>query len=224
MDLKKKFLLSLVVFGTISSVFSQQTIRATSFQDDSITHYANSKYNYTIVPYNCLDISNVSDIVTTPWVSPIPTISYWTYSGLDSSSVSAVFGDNTDYLYVKIAEISGGMVGSPIQLSNSASAYTYYGLSPNVAYQFKLYPYNAVDQSGTTITTSKISPIPIVSITNISVDVNKNISLSLSNSASFYDVSIAKITNGSGFYGYVGLSPHVTSYIDPGTNLFADSS
>ena len=212
------------VNDTISSVFSQQPIRATSFQDDSITHYANSKYNYTIVPYNCLDISNVSDIVTTPWVSPIPTISYWTYSGLDSSSVTVEFGQNTDYLYVKIAEISGGMVGSPIQLSNSASVYTYYGLSPNVVYQFQIGPYNAVYQSGTMITTSTISPIPMVSIVSVSVDMNKNISLSLSNNTSFYDVSIAKITNGIVSSNYVGLSPHTTSYTDSGTNLFADSS
>ena len=208
----------------ISSVFISQSIRATTFQDNSITHYANSKYNYTIVPYNCLDISNISNMVTTPWVSPIPTISYWTYSGLDSSSVSVEFGQNTDYLYVKISEISGGTVGSPIQLSNSASAYTYYGLSPNVAYQFQIGPYNAVDQLGTMITTSMISPIPIVSIAGVSVDMNKNIALSLSNSTSFYDVSVAKITNGSGFSGYVGLTPHTTSYTDLGTNLFADSS
>ena len=208
----------------ISSVFISQSIRATTFQDNSITHYANSKYNYTIVPYNCLDISNISNKITTPWVSPIPTISYWTYSGLDSSSVSVEFGQNTDYLYVKISEISGGTVGSPIQLNNSASAYTYYGLSPNVAYQFQIGPYNAVDQLGTMITTSMISPIPIVSIAGVSVDMNKNIALSLSNSTSFYDVSIAKITNGSGFSGYVGLTPHTTSYTDLGTNLFADSS
>lgn len=212
------------VNDTISSVFTQQSIRATAFQDNSITHYANSKYNYTIVPYNCLDISNVSSTITTPWVSPIPTISYWTYSGLDSSSVSLNFGNDSDYLYVKIAEISGGMVGSPVQLSNSASAYTYYGLSPNVVYQFQIGPYNAVYQSGTMITTSTISPIPMVSIVSVSVDMNKNISLNLSNNTSFYDVSIAKITNGSGFSNYVGLTPHTTSYTDLGTNLFADSS
>ena len=212
----------------ISSVFSQQPVYATVFQDNSITHYANSKYNYTIVPYNCLDISNMSNKITTPWVSPIPKISYWTYSGLDSSSVSLNFGNDSDYLYVKITEISGGMVGSPVQLSNSASAYTYYGLSSNVVYQFQIGPYNAMYQSGTMITTSTISPIPMVYIVSVSVDMNNNISLGLSNPTSFYDVSVAKITNGPGngtvSSNYVGLSPHTTSYTDSGTNLFADSS
>ena len=220
--------ISRIVNG-ISSIGIVQPIRATSYVDPSnninMNNYnAYSTYSYTIVPYNCLSIANISGSVTTPLISPMPTASY-TLNGLDSSSVTISMGQNTNYLYVKIMEISGGTVGTLLQLANYVNYYTYYDLSPNTAYTFQIIPYNALNQSGTTVTTIPISPIPVVSVSNISVDITtNNVTLNVSNANSLYDISVARITNGIISSAYVGLSPHITSYVDLGTNLFADSS
>jgi len=208
----------------ISSMGIVQPVGATSYVDPSNNYNAYTTYGYTIVPYNCMSIANISSSITTPLISPIPTVSY-SYVGLDSSSVTIQFGSIHNYMYVKIAEISGGNVGSWITFSNSINSYTDYLLTPNTSYTYQIVPYNALDQSGSTITSTSISPIPVVSISSISVDiVTNNVSFILSNANTFYDVSISRITNGTNISAYVGLLPHITTYVDLGTNLFADSS
>jgi hypothetical protein len=120
-----------------------------------------------------------------------------------------------------IAEVSGGVVGSYQRLADGATSYIDTNLSPNVVYQYKIVPYDMVDFSGISVTTPATSVIPTISVGAVNVDTT-DISLSFLTASTFYDVSVARITNASQG-AYVPLAAHQTTYVDMGA-FTADSS
>ena len=117
------------------------------------------------------------------------------YGGLDTSSVTVYFGNNNNYQYVTIAEISGGQVGDYTRLNNGATSYTMYGLMPTVVHQFNIVPYNSVDVSGPTVTTPNVSSVPTVryGVTSISTSY---LSFNVLDNTTFNNVSVARMVNG----------------------------
>jgi hypothetical protein len=186
---------------------------------DSGIFTADNSYSYVIIPYNILGIAGTSIHTTT--VSTIANVAFTTYSNITTSSLQVNFVYSTSYEYVLIAEVSGGVVGSYQQLANGATSYVDTNLSPNVAYQYNIIPYNGIDVSGTLITTLQVSVTPTVTFTSL-IPTPSSMTVQYESIGSFYDVSIARITDGVQD-AYVGVSPHTTTYVDSGI-FTADNS
>ena len=131
----------------------------TSYTDTAGGFDVDNKYNYVITPYNDLNVV-MDSAFTTPLTSPPASVRFVGYSLLDTSSVKISMSSATAYNYVQITEISGGIVNPlPIRLPVNVSSYTAYNLTPNTIYQYVLTPFNAVDVSGPSVTTTEVSPI-----------------------------------------------------------------
>jgi hypothetical protein len=202
----------------IQGTYVSVSPHTTTYVDSGI-FTADNSYTYMIVPHNILGVAGTSIRTTT--VSVPANVAFTTYSAITTSSLQVNFVYSTSYEYVLIAEVSGGIIGSYQRLANGATSYVDTNLSPNVAYQYNIIPYNGIDISGTLITTPATSVTPTISIGAINVDTT-DISMSFLNASTFYDVSVARITNGSQG-AYVPLAAHQTTYVDTGA-FTADSS
>lgn len=207
-----------------------QPARSTLYSDPNAPFYADTQYSYRILPYNAVDAYNEGERVDSSFVCPLPDVSFVNYTGLSLSAITVNFTDtsysNRKYKYVQWVEVSGGiMMGTYQTLGTGATSFTDGYLSPAITYQYRIVPYNALDVSGTMITTPNVSGLPVVTNGIAAMTGSTNIAVTFASATTFYQVSVAKFFNG-GMIGstYLLLNPTVTSYLDPSNQFYADCS
>ena len=209
-----------------------QAIRATTYRDPTPPFYADTQYSYRILPYNAKGDYNEGARIDTSFVSPPPDVSFVSYTGGGSglTPITVNFTDtsfsNRKYKYVQWVEVSGGTVMGTYQtLAVGATSFTDGYLSPIITYQYRLLPYNALDVSGTLVTTPNVSGWPVATNGVATTTNNNTITVTFSQATTLYRASVTKYINGSLVGGGpVLLNPAVTSYVDPSNQFYADCS
>jgi len=144
---------------------------------------ATNTYSYVITPYNALDIDGPPFTSPTSY-SPIPVVGtpVSAYNGPTSISVSWPFA--TTYATVSVSRTTTIYGGSPTTqtLASSLAGTPFIDLSQNTPaaqYTYTITPFNALPASGTSVTTTAISPSnPTVTVGLVTIS-NGNASFSV---------------------------------------------
>jgi len=175
------------------------TYQSLSRKDISYNDYLllpNTVYNYYIIPYNRLNITN-NVVIVTPNISPIASVTFTGYVNITNNSVTVNFSNNMTFLYVSIARITNGVVGSYIDLSNAITTYTDTNLSAANIYSYSIRPNNAIRLSGASIITGNVVVKPNIRTVNYTNDPNNTDNSIIVNFIGSYSyVQIARNTNG----------------------------
>ena len=205
-----------------------------SYTDVSSVFSPLNTYAYSITPYNTIGTAGTSIISST--VSPAATISvgtaiYNAVSGITFSLISAspytsfvpTFSSYYQAAISRIATNRTNTTTTSLTTSYSYSLATYTDSGPftaDTSYSYSIVPINVLGQSnasGIVYTSPILSPVASVSIGSISSTTNK-ITFTFTSINTFYDASIALITNGviGQYYLY---KPTITTYIDPSNSF-----
>jgi len=196
--------------GYVDSTFDL-SVGTITYIDRNVT--ANNRYAYTVTSYNAISVSG--GVITSPASSPLPTVSFGSYTTVVSSNITFTFSSSTTFSYVMIAPIQLGVVGTYVKLPPGVTSYTdpaapFYA---DVSYSYSIVPYNALDVSGAAIRTP-LTDIPAsVAFSQYSSISSNGLTVNFVNGISFEYVTIARLTNG--VYGsYSKLAVGATSYTD----------
>jgi hypothetical protein len=185
------------------------TRKDVSYNDYTLT--PNTLYNYYIIAYNWLDVSN-GVIVVTPNISPIASVSFSGYNNITYNSVTVNFSSVNTFLYVSIARITNGVVGTYTDLSNGVTSYTDTNLSSANIYSYSIVPKNAIQLGGAPITTGNVvinSNVSFVSYTN-----NTGTTMTVNFTGSYSYVKITRNSNGRQGINYIQSNVGDTSFND----------
>ena len=195
------------------------------YQDPSSTFYPNNSYSYSLIPYNAQNIPGNEWI--TALVSPIPSVSYVSYSDISFTSVRVNFNYTTlgSYSYVILTEwINNNTWGNSMKSAVGDTSFVDIYLSASNTYSFVITPYNAVDISGISVSTGTnqpISPPTYLNPSTISYGASSTVAINIlfSNPSSFQYLQIARITcttNGTvvSVGPYITTSSYISSYTD----------
>ena len=214
----------------ISGAYVSLNPGQTSYTDTTVT--ANLLYKYAILPYNAISISG--DIMVTPtYTSPTSDVSFYSAVNSTSTNTNGInFGSASQsyvsFYDVSISRISGGTVSGALGMvaSNTipTTTYSYTDTSTdiyaNTTYQYLLTSHNAINVSGGTVITPSLSPYPVVTFSSFT-NISKNgVTVNFGTVASFYDISICRVTNTVGYdvYGtYIRLPAGQIYYSDQGS-------
>ena len=163
---------------------------------------ANTQYNFTVTPYNVLNLSGTS----------ITTSSVYTLGNVISGNVSNM-PNSTDSLRI---DFSG--VFTNLSITNSTtvgniitSPYIYTGLAANTGYTFNIIPYNIVGLSGAIYSTNIAYTLPTVTVGQpVALSTSNTIKIPLFGSYAYVSISnnvgTTKTNVIGSSYNFTGLS------------------
>jgi hypothetical protein len=207
------------VYGTYTTLGAG----VTSYNDPSNAFFANTTYQYSILPYNA--IGTVGTELLSPIVSPPATVVVNPIA-ITATTSSFSFVSTTTFYSVNVAPVINGVIGTYSGVAPGTAVYVDPGASFSTwnSYSYSIIPFNAVGGQGTTYTIpSAVSPIPTFNASNIGpIFVSATcISFNLLNAATYNTVSIARVINGT-IGMYIAVPKGTTTYIDP-SNAFLPS-
>ena len=204
--------------------------KTTAYSDPSAPFYAYMTYTYALTPYN--GMSSPGTTVQTATVSPPADVAFQTYSAIGTNQLKVQFVYSTSYEYLKVAEVSGGIVGSydaflvPGGPVTGDTSFVDTGLWPRIVYSYNAIPYNVLDASNGIRPTPNISPAAYITDTSFTAVSTTSISLIFNQTSnlSYYDVSVARITNGV-YRSYTGVTHNTNTFTDvASTGTYFDAS
>jgi len=210
------------------------SLAITSFIDLSQNTPA-AQYTYTITPLNAL--AGPGTPVITAAISPTgPTVTTTGYtSAMTSSSVSFnVTGCGTTCAYVSVVRntyLNGTVSNMSVNSTFTGTTFTDNTVTflGDSSYNYTITPYNALGANGTSVTTTTVSPpatLTVGALTTVADIYGKNtLSFTLGSLATFYDVSMALVTNGT-IGTYFVYNPYISgaTYSDASSGYVGGSN
>ena len=164
----------------------------------------NTNYNYSVVPYNSLDMSGASITITAQTLPTLYDINYYATTSIISLTISGT------YSYVNILRN-----GVPVRMRLNDISYTDTLISTDVSYQYTIIPYGPSDISGSfkSIITESL---PAVYEIKISTYDDHSVTLDISGYYNYVNIyrNDVLITNSYTNYIYIDNGPLLsdTSY------------
>lgn len=184
--------LALITNGSMgSTVYATPNATSYVFNGDFDTDIS---YAVMLTPRNILGVFGTTQYTAALSVAPyVPSYSFTQ----DTSSITMAFNNNNAYYYLSIAEVSGGSVGAYKKQPVNASVYTDYSANnTDVSYSYRVIAYNVLDASSAPVVVNQTYSVVPVVISNAMTISTTSISVNLLNKSTFYDVSVALITDG----------------------------
>jgi len=165
-------------------------------------------------------VANTS--VNTSTVSPTASISIGSITITPTAS-SFIFANMTSFYYINVQPLINGTNSG--QSSTVFTGTTTYSnprnqYNANSTYSYSIVPYNAVNIPGSVYNTTTVSPMSSVSVGTISYTAQQ-ISFSLLNPTSYYNITIARLVNGQPIESYKSVPYGTLAYTDPSNAFFA---
>ena len=202
---------------------------ATTYVDPSSAFFADVSYQYRLVPYNAVDVSNVAGAVLSTVVSPPATVVFSVFNSVTNTSLAFTYANGPyRYSYVYIARLYQGAVVDSVK--QGAGATTYVDPSgaffADASYQYQLLPYNVLDSAnaaGTAFSTV-VSPPATVVFTDFSAVTNTSLAFTYANGPYRYSyIYVARLYQGA-VVDTKKQGVGATTYVDPSNAFFADVS
>ena len=204
--------------------------KTTAYSDPLAPFYAYMTYTYTLTPYN--GMSSPGTTLQTVTVCPPADVAFQTYSSIGTNQLKVQFVYSTSYEYLKVAEVSGGVVGSysaflvPGGPVTGDTSFVDVGLWPRIVYSYNVVPYNVMDAPNGIRPTPNISPTAYITDTSFTAISTTAISLIFNQTSNltYYDVSVARITDGV-YKSYTGVTRNTNTLTDvASTGTYFDAS
>jgi len=128
------------------------------FVDTGVDVSANTAYVYNLVSSNTVGVVGGNTYTTA--VSPLPAVTWGSYSGVTSTTVSFTWGSPGSFYDVSVVRLTNTSVTGPgtvngpdvsgtwVGLDPGVASYTDTGLWANTLYKYAVLPYNAVNMTG----------------------------------------------------------------------------
>jgi Concanavalin A-like lectin/glucanases superfamily len=204
--------------NTIGS-YTYLTAGDTSYVDTGLA--IDTSYNYSLVPYNVVNVSGgsiaVGPVVTLPQISS-SVVSSFSNITTTTAKINLVVNPAW-YSYLAIARITGNVVGTYTTLLAGDTSYVDTGLAIDTSYAYSLIPYNVLGVDGSAIVVGPVVTLPQIDSSVISsftdvTSTSTKINLVVDPSKYNY-LKIARITGGvTG--SYTSLLMGDTYYVDTG--------
>jgi hypothetical protein len=202
-------------------------VGATNYTNNVLyTFTADTSYAFSMIPYNALDSLGTEFI--TPDLSPPATVNLGPLF-VSNTCISYNFISPTSYAQVAVARWKNGvMYENYVRWPRNVTTYVDPSnvFTADSSYAYRILPYNAVNVANTAAEyfSQAVSPTASVTFGTIFIYNNTSISVDFVNTTSYYQVSVARMKNGTVYDDTYRMLPvGTTTYVD--SNVFtADSS